>query len=119
MRVTKIKASGNPQCRHRKQLKSDMPIGNIEWECQVALITKPIASGEYFLTGGGPHPSSIGSICSFPTWPLQGTLIHIFPTEQSKTYQTMGPLGGNSFVFLDTLSSFSSPCLVIISHIKL
>ena len=96
-----------------------MPIGKREWEDQVELGTKPIASGGYFLTGGGPHPSSIGSICSFPMWPLQGTLIHIFPTEQSKIYQTMGPLGRNSFVFLDALSSFSSPRLVIIGHIKI
>ena len=51
-----------------------MPIGKSKREDQVALRTKPIASGGSFLTGGGPHPSSIGSICSFPTWPLQGTL---------------------------------------------
>ena len=80
----KLKRQESPQCRHRKQLTSDMPIDKREWEDQVALGTKPIASGGSFLTGGGPHPSSIGSICSFPTWPLQGTLIHIFPIEQSK-----------------------------------
>ena len=95
-----------------------MPIGKSEWEYQLSLRTKPISSGGCFLIGGGPHPSSIGSIYYFPTWPLQGTLIRIFPTKQSKTYQTMGPLGGNS-IFLDALPSFGSPCPMIIGHIKL